>query len=304
MNFDAQKFQREGDEPYLSQVRIDSKFPTRVREAIARFDALGDEHGHTDLPEYEQAISLVLEQELKAFGERPQDYVARELLLNSSMNDRRNWKFRLVQKRSPAWLSISLSKTQCLRANAKLFTLCRVFDYLHRMHTLQMLRDSDRQYGLHLDRVARCATSFFQIDKRPLSRTKGIRGRHAAQVCRETSICPHCFARKASNIFCSLKTKAAIQLNKGIFVLINVTQEFDPLDNAVVTDWKRDAISQLVELARKMGATGGMWTFQLTPTKDCVASCSCGDVVYSGESLGARLAVLAYIPISSESLRG
>jgi len=302
MAFHADTFQSEEDEQYLSQTPIDLRIPKSQLEDIGRCDALGNERGHTYLREFEQAVSLVLEQRLRAFGKRPQDYVARELLLNSTMNDRRNWMFSAVRKHNPNWLYIGISKKKCLRTDIKLIKQCRVFDYLHRMHTLQILRDSDGEYASILDRVARCATSFFQINTRPFSRTMGIRGSNAAEACHQTSICPHCFARQAANTFCSLKTKAAIRSKKGLFVLISVKQDFDPLEKAVVINWKHNAKSKLVRLAKTMGATGGIWSFQMTPTKDCVVRWNFGEVIASGESLGARFAVLAHIPAQRDSL--
>ncbi len=302
MGFHEHEFQVKDDGLYLSQVPIDLRLPRSSLEEIGRCDALGDDRGHRELPEYHQAISLVLEQQLRVFGRKPQYYVARDVLLNATINDRRNWLFSRVRKNNPAWLYIGLPTTPWLAPDVTHMAQCRVFDYLHRRHTLQMLRDSDGEFASKLDRVARCVTSSYQIAPRPFSRTDGIRGRKAAEACHQTAICPHCFARQASNTFCSLKTKEAIQLGKGLFVLISVKHDWDQSDHAMVKDWKSDAKSQLVDLARRMGATGGMWSFQLTPTKDCLVNWNCGELIPSGESLGTRFAVLAYIPASSESV--
>lgn len=243
----------------------------------------------------EKAIESALADTPSIFGKRPRDWLSRDLLIGSSLADRRNWMFRNLLGSNPGFLRLGLSPA--MQNHENLIRQGRVFAYLHALHVLDM-RAACREANYSTwsnRRILDCPTTFWSTASQ-----NGLVG--PRRVCKRGWVCPYCYARASIACFQKLSTQITVE-NCGFLALISTVKDVLMYDKKEVNKITEDLRVELLRWARHMGGCGGLWAVQLSPVLDQKTIWTKGEIEYAGEeAMSLRVAVLSQIPNTLEAI--
>ena len=260
-------------------------------------DALGKYGGSADHRHTFTAKSLVVSQVVSAFGNRPIDWMKRDLLAGEAGDDRRNFTQRAVLKNDSTFL-LNPSDKLPTKVSSNAVREARAFDYRNRLHLLQMESESlESPTECSLAQLAsQCPTSLYQTQVAKFGKSAERRKARRSHVCKNAWICPHCYARAMEKNYVS--TIRRISTEKPAFVALASQENIVGLEsvesfNAVCSELRQS----LLGLLKQFGATGGLWTVQVGPHLDKISTWKgnaiCADDVLS---LVVRVSVMGCIP--------
>lgn len=235
-------------------------------------DDLGDPNGCTYFPFSAEARHKVLGWRPVAVGRRPVDFIARDFLLGSLARDGRLWQLKKAWRNMPSWTTEDTSNFSA--RERKVILAVRVLHYFHAMQLFNLLQTLKGEAATALCRLLACWP--YGIEVGGCGKNGGAGPR---DVCRQPKICPWCAARHLVSLYRRLRAGPVSDRPDRILALGSVTvsdgalSSFD--DDESARDrvrWLKDtAHGFLRESARRIGATGGIVTFQIGPQKETIS---------------------------------
>lgn len=219
-------------------------------------DDLGQFGGQRFFDFGQQAWQHVQKWRPKALGQRPLDWMTRDLLIGGMQSDGRNWAFRVLRKSGHP---LTCTDGFCVR-EAYMLTSAKVFLFLHFLAVLRAsnFRGMDR-YGRRLER---CPPNLYLAHT---SEGTDLR------ACDLAHICPFCLSRRAHIVYSRLRGQPDFprrgELPQSIYVLLTV-QASTHLEQSI-GDWvsarRSNTGRKLKRTAIELGGSGGVSTWQLMP---------------------------------------
>ena len=264
-------------------------------------DDTGVPRGAWVMPYSSLAKYLVARQPVRAIGRRPIDWMKRDLLFGTTGDDPRSWFYRKTLSNKPPFLLHDRDQLT-KKSDESVVRQSRAFDYSHRHHLLGLnaalpVGSIEKQV---IDSALDCPTCLYETFLR-LKPKAGSRKR--SPVCKQVWLCPHCYCRRTVSHFEYAQRKLAEEPPAFIALLTDerlLGPETQNNGHVVLKDLRNG----LLQLARSMGGTGGIWTQQISPEL-YQADTWHGNVVDKSETecLGVRVAVMAVIPKTIVSLK-
>ena len=264
-------------------------------------DDLGEPNGRWQTEHAKRAKYATALQMVSAIGRRPSDWIKRELLSGSSGDDSRNWFVRKVLKNNASFL---IQDSDCILfpGDESIIREARAFDYMtrHKLFALLDVLPRNSHEWKAATAAAFCRTSLYETKERIPHNFGFIRN---SQVCRNTSCCPHCYARLMADQY--KNAREVVVNHPPEYVALLSSAALVDLNNTIkFTQLRRSLRKHLVDLAKSAGGTGGIWTQQIGPAL-IDENHWCGDELSASrvEELELRVAVMAVIPPTGPSLQ-
>lgn len=264
-------------------------------------DDLGAPNGRWQTEHARRAKYATALQMVSAIGRRPSDWIKRELLSGSSGDDSRNWFVRTVLKNNASFLIQDRDRI-LFTGDEAIIREARAFDYMirHQLFALLDVLPSNSRERKAATAAAVCRTSLYETQERIPHKCGFIRN---SQVCRNTSCCPHCYARLMADQY---KNALEVVANHPpeYMALFSSAALVDLNNTKKVTQLRRSLRKHLVDLAKSAGGTGGIWTQQIGPALIDENHWYRDEFRESRvEALELRVAVMAVIPPTEPSLQ-
>lgn len=242
----------------------------------------------------EDAIDIIQRFPPVEIGNRPRDWMKRDLLLGAALSHRENWVFRQLLQDRPHVLFADVPEE--LAQHRKIVEEGIAFDFLHRLHLLRIregLRETDGDRP-EFFRLLQCPTSLW------LTKTGK---KLTVRDCGYAWLCPHCYARNMADCVKFLES-SCFTANCCFLALMEAYLEIDDEDIPQSRSRINVLRSSMIALARRYGASGGVWTTQISPEESIEQNWDYDDlVVYNpGVCQKIRVAVLAAIPPAMDSI--
>ena len=244
---------------------------------------------------------LVARQPVIALGRRPTDWLKRDLLSGTTGDDPRAWFYRKTLKNQPNFLLHK--KDQVLdESHGSVVRASRAFDYSHRHHLFKIKAECPpgTTEESWINSALDCPTSLYETRLR--FRPKASRRRRSL-VCQQVWFCPHCYCRAVvKNYQCA--ERMFEQSAPAFVVLITGEIVLEPRAYAQGKELLKTLRKKLLDIAKSMGGTGGIWTQQVTIERQAQDFWQGNELTdKSVDCLGLRVGVMAVIPKEETSLR-
>ncbi len=237
-----------------------------ITDAINGYDVIGKRGGPLWLERTAEAWCNV--PRVLAFGNRPDDWACRDLVLGSAMRSKAAWPFRRLANSGHPLLHLP-SPSQIQHPSEqntinKPLAWARAFQFFH-VHALQsqirfLASKRRRQAMLRLN----CPNSLYLIDTE--STTPSL-------VCRQNALCPFCLSREAVQLSIELTNRFSDSNTVFALISLHTLVSDDPGDlinnpraRQSCLAMKRIVTSHMRQLATRLGATGGMLSSQFLPS--------------------------------------
>lgn len=264
-------------------------------------DDTGTRKGKWVSPYGRIAKYLVARQPVIALGKRPTDWLKRDLLSGTTGDDPRAWFYRKTLKNQPNFLLHK--EDQVLNgSHESVVRASRAFDYSHRHHLLKLKAECPpgTQEESCIHSALNCPTSLYETRLR--FRPKDARYRRFL-VCQQVWLCPHCYCRAVVQNY-QLAEKMFAQSAPAFVVLVTGEIALEPTAFAQGKELLKKLREKLLDIAKSMGGTGGIWTQQVTIERQALDFWHDDELTgKSVDCLGLRAGVMAVIPKEEASLR-
>ncbi len=264
-------------------------------------DAFGGLDGRCSSTYEKEAKYIAAVQTVQAVGRRPEDWVKRDLLVVSSGDDRRNWFFKKVLKNNSRFLNQVYDQAHD-EYEQRIVRSSRAFDYLHRRHLLDNMSKAtvDSEEYFALARASVCPTALFQTN---VLIPHDFMFARFQNVCKNAWACPHCYSRTVSDEFVRYKSLIHESNIVGL-ALISDSDDLEIGDQLSCSQLHKRLNKKLLDLAKSMGATGGILAFQLSPDRYQQLKWDYNEA-YTEQSnlLTMRVAVMGVIPQTESSIQ-
>ncbi|WP_417737044.1 hypothetical protein [Rosistilla oblonga] len=261
---------------------------------------LGEPNGRWQTEHAKRAKYAVAVQSVSAIGRRPKDWIKRDLLAGSSGDDRRNWFVRKVLKNKPSFLV--QDRDRILPGQLTTVQEARAFDYMSR-HQLFGLVESLSQDSAEWKAAAAaavCPTSLYQTRNLIPCEFGFVRKN---QVCRNKTVCPHCYARSMTDQF-DVASQSVKDDPPEFIALFSRSCPVDLNHGDQFNEHRRCMRQELIDLAKSAGGVGGIWSQQVGPELRSDSRLFGDELRFSErEVLELRVAVVAVIPTTRQSLK-
>ena len=242
----------------------------------------------------EDAIDIIKRFPPVEIGNRPRDWMKRDLLLGAALSHRENWMFRKLLKDRPLVLFGDIPEE--ITQHRQIVEQGIAFDFLHRFHLFGIREGLGETDGSRPEffRLLQCPTSLW------LTKTEKKR---TVRDCGYAWLCPHCYARNMADCVKFLESSCSTA-NCCFLALMEAYLEIDDEDIPQSRSRINVLRSSMIALARRYGASGGVWTTQISPEESIEQNWDYDDlVVYNpGVCQKIRVAVLAAIPPAMDSI--
>lgn len=239
-------------------------------------DDLGVRYGKATLEFGACARNAVRPWKVDAVGNRPADWITRDLLFSPGNWDKRLWMFRsLSGDKAPTWIREGTSRWA--PRLQKVVRKVRAFHFIHAHHTLQMrqhaIGNENIQAADQLEAVLRCWPQGVQVS------WQGDGRRSERDVCQRSWLCPFCYARNIGKLYQRLNQVLSLGDPSRYLLFVTVqcaeeelsglwedgqgTENFTPDER--LTQTILEARTQLVDRLRDVGCRGGLVASQLVP---------------------------------------
>lgn len=227
-------------------------------------------------------------------GHRPNDWIKRDLLLGGALTQKQNRLFRKLLKVRPFDLFGHIPKE--MAKQRQIVEQGLAFDFLHRMHLLTIHSELSESFWIDekISRLLRCPPSFWLIKTAEGSRIRD---------CGDAWACPYCYTRKMAACVRLLESTTNTS-NCCFMVLLEAFQDIGREDIRSVRAQMKTLRLSMIGLARRYGASGGIWSTQLFPDQSLGHHLG-EDVLWSCASRPIsqhRIAVAAAIPPTAGSI--
>lgn len=242
----------------------------------------------------EDAIDIINRFPPVEIGNRPRDWIKRDLLLGAALSHRENWMFRKLLKDHPLELFGDIPEE--ITQHRQIVKQGIAFDYLHRLHLFRIRAGLGETDGERPE--------FFRLFQCPTSLWLTNSGKNMiVRDCGYAWLCPHCYARNMADCVKFLESSCSTS-NCCFLALMEAYLDIDDEDIPQSRSRINVLRSSMITLARRYGASGGVWTTQISPEESIKQNWDDDDlVVYNpGVCQKIRVAVLAAIPPEMDSI--